>query len=78
MNEIKTPGVREPFYLWTIFDSPQDFPGLFVARRFNYDQPTDDIRLATTLGTIRAAIPQGLYRLERNPLDERRIVESWV
>lgn len=78
MTGNQTPGVREPFYLWTIFDSPQDFPGLFVARRFNYDRPTDEIRLATSLDTIRAAIPEGLYRLERNPLDDRSIVESWV
>lgn len=49
MTDAQAPGAREPFYLWTIFDSPQDFPGLFVARRFNYDQPTNDIRLATTL-----------------------------
>ncbi len=49
-----------------------------MARRFNYDQPTDEIRLATSLDTIRDAIPEGFYRLERNPLDDRSIVESWV
>ncbi|MFN9471025.1 hypothetical protein [Acidovorax sp.] len=69
---------REPFYVWTVFENPQDYLGLFVARRFNFDQPTGDVRLATTLDAIRAAIPQGLYRLERNPLDDRCVVESWV
>lgn len=63
---------------WSIFESPKDFPGLFVARQFLMGQPTEEKRLSSSLDGVRKLIPQGLYRLQRSPSDHRSVVETWI
>lgn len=64
--------------IWVIYDSPRDFSGEFVARKWRLDQPTDETLRSATLDSLRAKLPQGLYRLDRSPQDDFRIVESWL
>ena len=63
--------------IWCVYDSPTDYPGKFVARRFTLDQPTTDVVVANTLQQVRRLIPSGLYRIERQRGDDPKIVETW-
>ena len=67
--------------IWTIFNKPLDMPDAYVARKFLIGQqpvPTDEMFSAQTLDEVRGMLPEGLFRLERNPADDPVIVESWV
>jgi hypothetical protein len=64
--------------VWIVYDSPSDFPGRFVARRFELNRPTTDVLTADTLEALRAQLPAGLIRLERTQHDQPHIVEVWV
>lgn len=68
--------------MWTVYHSPADFPGLFVARRWEIQPgravPTSDHFTAATLAQLRDKAPDGLTILARNDADDPCIVESWV
>lgn len=64
--------------IWAVYQQPTDFPDLFVARRYELEQPTSDIRTGSTLEEVRAALPPGLYRLDRHEKDDPKIVEVWI
>jgi hypothetical protein len=34
--------------MWTVYKNPTDYPGLFVARRFELDKATPDVRFGPT------------------------------
>lgn len=71
----------DSLHIWIIYESPEDFPGLFAAREWWQEGvesvASDVVHTATTLEGIRALIPQGLYRMPRHPEDVPTIVESW-
>jgi len=64
--------------LWTVYDSPSDYPGRFVARRFELNRPTRLVLVASSLEGVRRLLPPGLYCLPRLPGDEPHIVEVWL
>ena len=64
--------------VWIVYDSPSDYQGKFVARRFEIKKPTSDVLVADTLPGLRALLPPGLVRLERTQHDQEHIVEVWV
>jgi len=69
--------------MWTVYDHPTDYPRHFVARRFvvlggGLFGPTDDARFATTLSELRTMLPRGLYRLDRMPDDDPKVLEVWL
>ena len=68
--------------MFVIYDSPRDFPCLFVAQRWEVDflgeRATDDFAIALSLEAIREEIPPGLARLPRCTDDEPQIVEVWL
>jgi len=67
--------------VWTVYNSPRDYPGLFVARRSEARKGvvlhTHDVLIATTLEKLREQIPAGLHCMPRDPSDEPQIVECW-
>lgn len=71
---------------WTIYHNPKDFPGLFVARRFELDKPTDDHFTHTDVECVRQwvhaeAVNSGQgspYCLPRQPQDDPVIIETWI
>lgn len=74
---------REVLPMWTVYERPKDYPKHFVARRFMIMSMgnfaiTDDVLVANTLDEVRAMLPPGLYRLDRQPNDDRNIVEVWL
>ena len=62
----------------TIFKSPADYPGKYVARVFDVDKPTTLAAVADTYEELQQAIPAGMVRLERNEKDDPVILETWI
>lgn len=67
---------------WTIYDHPLDHPEHFVAREWRIGpgvaEPTDVIVLCDTLEEARDAVPPGLVCLQRHPMDDPVIIETWL
>ena len=61
-----------------IYDSPEDYPGQFVARLWDVDKPTPYITIAPTLEAIRETIPAGMMKIVRSPEDVPCIIETWI
>jgi hypothetical protein len=70
--------------MWTIYNSPPDHPGKFVARSWvarrgeSEPTPTGHIAVAPTLEWVRKMIPSGLHCLARSEGDDPTIVETWL
>jgi hypothetical protein len=69
--------------LWTIVRCPPDHPDHFVARQIELYlcgtlRVTGAVHCALTLTAVRAMLPPGLRRLDRDPADAPHIVESWI
>lgn len=68
---------------WTIYRSPRDYPGQFVARRWIVPtggdlMATNEMFTADTLNELRQLLPLGLVNIGRMPGDEPQIVEVWI
>jgi len=64
--------------IWTVYDSPIDLPGRFVARKWVLEKPTNELRQDQTLEGLRNKLPPGLTRLPRATQDDPKIVETWI
>lgn len=66
------------FPIICIYNSPDDYPGKFVARLWNIDKPTRIIAVADTVEAIRDKKPDGMVTIPRHPDESSVIVETWV
>lgn len=70
--------------IWTVYDNPTDYPGKFVARRFDVDasgpRPSASVIVAPDLEALRNILAFELHLtcLTRNEQDEPQIVECWL
>lgn len=69
--------------MWTVYQSPSDYPGRFVVRRCEVARGviTHDatpLAVVDTLEAARAAVPRGLACMHRHPEDQPQIVEVWL
>lgn len=66
--------------MWTLYDHPQDYPNHFVVRTSWGPWHERRALLADTLELARLAVSMegGEYRLVRDPLDDPKILESWL
>jgi hypothetical protein len=80
---------EKPFMsMWTVYFNPSDFPGKYVARRFDifrnktisgeHSLPSIEHFVADSLQEIRERIPFGMVCLMRSEGDDANIVETWV
>ncbi|MEX3929788.1 hypothetical protein AB4Y36_38255 [Paraburkholderia sp. BR10936] len=71
-----------PLIVWTVYDSPREYPGFFVARAHVVNDgvcyATMKMYLGLTLEEVRRQLPAGLVRFPREHGDEPQIVESWL
>jgi hypothetical protein len=69
-----------PFSLWTVYDSPKDYRGLFVARKFTLAGPTPSVISSEDLGAIRDTLARMglLVPMARSPEDDPVIIETWI
>lgn len=68
--------------LYVVYRNPSDFPGQYVVRR-QVAGPGVIFKDARTLAVgnlaaVRAALPVGLVRLDRDPNDDPCIFEVWL
>jgi hypothetical protein len=66
--------------IWNVYFNPEDFPGVYVARKFLIKEeavPTNVVVTATTLQGVRDQLPWGLILMPRAPSDPAACVESW-
>jgi hypothetical protein len=65
--------------MWTVYHSPTDCPGRYVARLFENGQPTGEaIVSATLIGIISEMEARGLIFLPRSPGDEPQVLGVWI
>jgi hypothetical protein len=70
---------QAPFVLWTVYDKPKDFPGLYVARKFTLTGPTPSAMTSEDLSALRSALMRmGLVPMPRSPEDDPVIIETWI
>lgn len=69
--------------LWTIYFNPSDFPGFWVVREQRvlhggllYKMPIACV--CSSLEEARRSVPIALHRIERDPMDDSVIVETWL
>lgn len=69
---------------YTIYERPHDYPDSFVVREWHIVRGRTTpvaggvLAVVDTLGDARAAVPDGLYNLGRQPGDDSVIVEVWT
>jgi len=69
----------EEITAWVIYDHPTDFPDHFVARKYLYDAPTQDMLQSENLNHLREEMHKlGLVCIPRSPSDDAKIVETWI
>ncbi len=61
-----------------IYDSPEDYPGQFVARLWDLDKPTRYVAVAASLDDIRRTLPDHMVPFQRDQRDDPCIVEVWI
>lgn len=66
--------------IWTVYDNPTDYPGKFVARMFDGEQPTPNVIICDSLEQLREILAFQLHLtpLCRSPEDDPKIVETWL
>lgn len=65
--------------IWTVYDHPSDWPDWYVARRFDGEEPTDDMLMNRSLAALRDSLADmGLTCLARSQEDDPVIVETWL
>ena len=80
-NSVHTNAIQGgDLLMWTIYRSPKDYPGKFIARphsirrqiAYRCHLAADDIY------QLRNLLPRGLTRINRDPNDEPQIMETWM
>lgn len=68
--------------VFTVYESPKDYPGKFVIRRWiGMDPDREPVAVGDTLEDVRAELKKlnpYLVRLERDVLDDPVILETWI
>lgn len=65
--------------IWTVYDSPLDAPGKYVARLFKNDKPQDTVIVSGNIQDIQDILyALGLMPIARSPEDEEHIMGSWL
>lgn len=68
--------------MWTIYKHPSDYPGKYVARRFDVSAGgvvgTDNLFVEKDYNKLLGMLPLGLHCLPRDENDDPNIVETWL
>lgn len=75
--------MSDGLWMYTITDSPSDYPGKFVVRAHLVTMAGSrpaaaPLAVASSLDAARARLPPGLTNLGRYDGDEPHILETWV
>lgn len=72
--------LERDLWVWTVTTGTSDFPGRYVCRPHStkLGGPFGFALISDTLDGVRAQLPWGLSRLNREPGDDPVIVETWI
>ena len=77
LREIK--GRWSVAIVWLLYDHPRDYPNDFVARKLNYDEPTNEILCFGSLEEARRHLRAlDLVCIGRHPGDDPEMIEVWL
>ena len=83
LTEFEKLNIESHYYV--IYERPADYPAHFVIRKWTFSHgggndpiPSPLIGQVDTLEEARALIPNGLFRMRRDPFDDKTIVETWL
>jgi hypothetical protein len=68
---------RSDLVVWVISEDEPGHPGVLVARLIT-DGATPYVMTATSLPELRAMLPTGLERSDRQPADPEDVLEVWL
>jgi hypothetical protein len=63
--------VQQKLNIWTIYENTKDFPGKFVARRFELDQPTRDHFVGASAEAVRDWVQEEADFLRINKIQKK-------
>lgn len=66
------------FPLFVVFKDPIDYPGKFVVRVFDVNQPTSYCAVKDNYKDAIDTIPEFLNKIPRDPKDDYHILETWM
>lgn len=67
--------------VWTVTYNTSDAPGLYAVRPHSTRHGPRPLKFSLRspdLMRLRAMLPLGLYRMDRDPADDKVIVETWI
>lgn len=71
--------------LYTVYESPTDYPDKYVVRRWEVEAPDNVptaknvVMIGSDLNEIRNALQKiGLFVIPRDESDDKKIVETWI
>lgn len=71
--------------LYTIYDSPTDYPNTYIARRWKVEAPENEpvamevFMVDSDLDKIRIKLREmGLFKIPRDESDDKNIIETWL
>lgn len=75
--------IEPQFSLYTIYQSPSEFPGKFVIRKWTLvnGEPAPEkkpLAVCSSLEEARMRLPAWLKNIGREPKDDPVIVETWL
>ena len=78
IKEVDFSGLKVPFV--AVYRSPEDFPGMYVARVYDLDKPTDTVMVKTKLEDIVADIQENtrMVFVPRGKEDVPALVGVWM
>lgn len=83
-NQIKHL-IKKNMNLYTIYNSPIDYPDTYVVRRWEVEPPDNEpvaknvVIIGQNLNEIRSALRNmGLFVIPRDESDDKKIVETWL
>ncbi len=66
---------------YVVYENPSDFPGKFVVRIHTISEVGrffGEANAFSSLDEARKSVPPGLVKFRRSPMDDPRIVETWL
>lgn len=61
-----------------VYERPDDYPDVFVARLWDGRRPTNMVAMGQTLAEVRRARPFEMVTIPRISEDNNEIVEMWI
>jgi hypothetical protein len=85
-HAVATYRQHDELLMYAVFERPDDFPDGFLVRAFAVERPAGETAAPRPLGAMpapdlekaRMHVPDGLVRIDHQPGDDAKLVETWL